>query len=54
MRKRYISNGLEQNTAHSSEQFHSFYLQDHTKSVLEEIGDIKRYETICRCNHIAF
>ena len=39
MRERYISGGLEQDTAHSSEQFHSFYLQDHTKSVLKEIGD---------------
>ena len=47
MRQRYIFDGLEQDTAHSSEQFHSLYLQDHTKSVLEEIGDIKCYETIC-------
>ena len=52
MCKRYISDGLEQDTAYSPKQFHSLYLQDHKKSVLKEIGDIKRYETICRRNRI--
>ena len=49
MCQRYIFDGLEQDTAHSSEQFHSFYLQDHTKSVLEEIGDIKRLYAAWQC-----
>ncbi len=53
MCERYISDGLEQDTAHSPKQLHSFYLQDHTKPVLEEIGDVKRYETIRRHNHIS-
>ena len=45
MCERYISDGLEQDTAYSPKQFYSFYLQDHKKSVLKEIGDIKRFSS---------